>query len=228
MHLAHSWRCNHKLSIVEVLKLPSPGKFTSWGVQKMYVAQVGSLKITVQNTTKEHTIPQQPIAYLHPPKKMNNKKYQQAFQREVHSHHSECARMDRESLYTALEPSRVTVSMTVNLIETCRCSWETLLLPSESQFCWLTKRLHPRKLTWNPKWWFGKGDSFWIWPFLIFLFDVRGVPNNSPMPIIQQSSHWDPGGGEKKTKHHGLCLAFVGTNASPRLPGSLLIVRLQS
>ena len=131
---------------------------------------------------------------------MNNKKYQQAFQREVHSHHSECARMDRESLYTALEPSRVTVSMTVNLIETCRCSWETLLLPSESQFCWLTKRLHPRKLTWNPKWWFGKGDSFWIWPFLIFLFDVRGVPNNSPMPIIQQSSHWDPGGGEKKNE----------------------------
>ena len=36
--------------------------------------------------------------------------------------------------------------------------------------------LHPRKLTAGyPKWWFGKGGSFQIWPFLVSMLNFWGV-----------------------------------------------------
>jgi len=35
--------------------------------------------------------------------------------------------------------------------------------------------IHSRKLTWIPKWWFGKGNSLYKWQFLVSMLDFWGV-----------------------------------------------------
>ena len=139
MHLARSWRCNHKLSIVEVLKLPSPGNSPSWRVQKdvrcsgRFIENDGP-----KHHKKEHTIPQQPIAYLHPPK-------------EAHEQQS-------SNVLGTISNERyilITVNMPVWIGNPFTQRWslrghgwskpadaveKRFSEPSESQFCWLTKR----------------------------------------------------------------------------------------
>ena len=86
-------------------------------------------------------------------------------------------------------------------------------------------RLHPGKLTWipgYPKFWFvSKGDSFWIWPFVVSMLDFWG---DTPL----ENSHFEPptNGGLihlssgtllEMIRHRQLCLVSELNRMIPRL-----------